>query len=331
MEPVDLKDLIMRSPQSVLGFLDNGAQKETTIKMLWNFASDKRESKIVRKSAKKALYIVRSKGIDTDRFKPDIEVIKSEEKTENTIHSALLSLPDSHGKNLLVISITNTKTLSLDIYQFIISSEYGMQDYKVMQMSKKSLERFMDQNRDFFPIPSKYALFRLNKAFKISDEKKVLKRKKVPDILYIGNDKEVTPPVLALISTSISHILTPNEEKQLFKMRELMRISLPKDKVEEYKKEIETAKKSRLILENKSPQERATGIIDRFCFTYFTKEKRDIYREILLDIALYYHYREHREYSRILIDYANRLIDMNIDIREHPLIQFLIYKEFLVE
>ncbi len=330
MKPVDLKELIMRSPQSVLGFLDDVAQKETTIRMLWNLASDKRESKIVRKSAKKALYIARSKGVDTDRFKPDIEVIE-EEKTENTIHSALLSLPDSHGKNLLLISIINTKTLSLGIYQFIISSEYGMQDYKVMQMSKKSLERFVDQNRDFFPVPSKYALFRLNKAFKISDEKKVLKRKKVPEILYIGNDNEITHPVLELISKNISHILTPTEEKELFKMRELMRISLPKDKVEEYKKEIESAKKSRLILGNRSPQERAMDIIDKFCFTYFTKEKRDIYREILLDIALYYYYRELQEYSRILIDYANRLIDMNIDIREHPLIQFLVYKEFLVE
>jgi hypothetical protein len=72
-------------------------------------------------------------------------------------------------------------------------------------------------------------------------------------------------------------------------------------------------------------------IIERIYTSYFTLEKKRIYRELLLDLALYYYEREMEVFTRILIDYADRLMNTQLNLREHPFFSFLVYKEFLLE
>jgi len=51
-------------------------------------------------------------------------------------------------------------------------------------------------------------------------------------------------------------------------------------------------------------------------------------RDALLDIALLLYTRDQKEFARILLDYANRLLDASLPAREHPFLNFLVYREF---
>jgi hypothetical protein len=53
-----------------------------------------------------------------------------------------------------------------------------------------------------------------------------------------------------------------------------------------------------------------------------------MYREYLFDIALYYYYNEKEHYVKILIEYGKQLMNMSAEIKAHPFVQFLIYKDF---
>lgn len=330
MEQQELKYLILVEPKKILRILDEKEIKHI-IQTLWAFALDKAESKPVRKAAKKALYIVKSKGIEVDSFKPEQKKEPEHEKVEKVIYDALLSIPDSTSSNLLLFILSNIQTSSLDFFEFLINQERGVKNYSSQQSSRKFLEGFKEQNPGFFPVPAEYALYKLDRALKKTDIKKISGLSALPDILLLKDEKGVQHPVLDLVPVRLSHIYNPDDEKNLFKMREVAGLSLPKGDMKEFKAEIEDAKKSKLILQGRSPEQRVMDIIDKVYISYFTPVKKAFYREILLDVALYFYYGKLEGYSRILIDYANRLLNVHLSAKEHPFLSFLVYKEFLIK
>lgn len=330
MELAEIGDLITRNPGKILNLLDK-KEEQHIIKALWNFAGDERESKSVRKAAKKTLYIIKSRGIDVDRYKPEQESVKRSGKPEKTIHSAMLSIPDSEGNNLLVFILVNTQTQGFDFLRFVINSDRGIQKYSSNHASKKVFETFKAQNPVFFPVAPEYGLMRLNRALKKTEIKKISGLSTLPDILVLKDERETRHPVLDLVPVKISRIITPEEEKDIFKMREVGGLSLFGREVEGFKREIETARNSKLILMGRTPEERVGDIISRIYYSYFIPARRAFYSEMLLDIALYFFHRKSADYSRILIDWSNRLKNVNQSAKEHPFLNYLVYKEFLYE
>lgn len=330
MELAEIGDLITRNPGKILNLLDK-KEEQHIIKALWNFAGDERESKSVRKAAKKTLYIIKSRGIDVDRYKPEQESVKRSGKPEKTIHSAMLSIPDSEGNNLLVFLLVNTQTQGFDFLRFVINSDRGIQKYSSNHASKKVFETFKAQNPVFFPVAPEYGLMRLNRALKKTEIKKISGLSTLPDILVLKDERETRHPVLDLVPVKISRIITPEEEKDIFKMREVGGLSLFGREVEGFKREIETARNSKLILMGRTPEERVGDIISRIYYSYFIPARRAFYSEMLLDIALYFFHRKSADYSRILIDWSNRLKNVNQSAKEHPFLNYLVYKEFLYE
>ncbi len=330
MELAEIGDLITRNPGEILNVLDK-KEEQHIIKALWNFAGDEGESKSVRKAAKKTLYIIKSRGIDVDRYKPEQESVKRSGKPEKTIHSAMLSIPDSEGNNLLVFILVNTQTQGFDFLRFVINSDRGIQKYSSNHASKKVFETFKAQNPVFFPVAPEYGLMRLNRALKKTEIKKISGLSTLPDILVLKDERETRHPVLDLVPVKISYIITPKEEKDIFKMREVGGLSLFGREVEGFKREIETARNSKLILMGRTPEERVGDIISRIYYSYFIPARRAFYSEMLLDIALYFFHRKSADYSRILIDWSNRLKNVNQSAKEHPFLNYLVYKEFLYE
>ena len=324
METEKLRNIILRYPAKLLRELKDGDATDKMARHLWELASSSKESKEIRKAAKKALYTLRSSGVDVDIQKPQKQIQKKVDVSEE-IEQALLSLPDSKDNSLLIVSTPNMKTMALDIHQILLHSRKGVLDYRVEGMSRRSYEKIRTGSEDFFPIPIPYALSRLHRALKLSSEH-ILKR--IPQNLK-EKKQEAPHPVLGLTGTQISRMQSLSDEKRVFAARELGRITLSDDVVKIFRDQIEEAKASRLIIGNMSPEQRVEGIIDRFCQTYFTEERRNMYSEFLFDIALYYHYNDKEHYVRTLVEYGKQLINSSTDIKAHPFVQFLIYKDIL--
>jgi hypothetical protein len=324
MEKEELKSIILDAPGKLLHNLKDRAQANRIIRQLWEIAASKEESKEIKKAVKKALYALRSSGVNVDIQKPQKEIQKKRDYPDE-IDQAMLSLPDSKDKFMLIISTPNRKTLSLDIHQILLDSRDGILDYRVEGMSRRSFEKLKTESEDFVPVPTPYALGRLHRVMKRSPENKL---KRIPEILK-EKKQEVEHPILGLLGTTVSRILTPSEEMKIFSERALQRITLSASEVEPFMEQIEEAKASRLIIDNMSPEQRVEDIIERFCRVYFTEERRDMYREYLFDIALYYYYNEKEHYAKILVEYGKKLMTMRDDIMAHPFVQFLIYKDII--
>jgi len=331
MELNEIKELIAKNPKEILKISDLVKNKERLIKSLWDISCNNNEPKALIKAAKKALYLIKSKKIDVDLYKPRTKAPLKKEESKNNIENTILSLPDSSGSNLLVITIPNSKNMANDFYQFLINSIKGVERYLVEKVSGRYIKKFKEKNPDFFHIPKDYALYRLNKALKKTDKKEISGIGKVPDILLSKNEKDIEHPVIRIISSNISRIFAQEDEKNLFKTEVIKRIMIPDEDLLNYKKEIEKAKKSKLIIQNKSPEERIRDIIKRFYREYFTEERLSFYSELLFDIAYYFYQKKIIEFTRILEDYGKRLMYQNANLLEHPFISYLVDKGLFMQ
>ncbi|MFW6138438.1 MAG: hypothetical protein ACOC7U_04615 [Spirochaetota bacterium] len=327
MERTELKQAITRDPSSVLERLKSSGEKEKTIQELWTLSLSSKEDRRVKKSARKALYILRSGGFDVDGLKPQPEQKHAAAKTEPTLHSALISVPDSRGDYMLMVALENPATLALDLFRFLVDRHRGIKRFDREQVSHRIMER-MGRNPDVIEVPPHYGLFRLNRALEKTDRERVSGLDRLSGVLAAEAAQEAEHPVLESMGGSVSQLLRPGDENKLFKIQEVTRLTLPDEEVQEYKKKIEEARKSRLIVENKTPQEREKDIIEKFYKFYFTMEKRRDYREILLDTALYYLKNGEQDPARILVEYANRLLSPALSPSDHPLISYLVNRTF---
>jgi hypothetical protein len=332
MDKAELKDALLGDARRLFT-----GESEEEIGLLWSLSSDTGEPKEVRKKAKKMLYMLRSKGIDVDSMKPETTVAETQKQEGGAVELAMLSLPDTAGRNLLFVSIADPKTLSLDIHQFLISRSLGIQDHRVRSGSRRSLEREVEQKGDFFPVPAAYAIYRLRMALENTpdnEKSKMAARVRRLNIREIETDEGVegmNHPVLGLVSQALSQIQVPSEEKRLFSEKEIGRIALPEEDVHQYREKIGEAKSSRLIIDNKSPQQRVEETIDRFCAVYFTQKRREALCERLFDTALYFHHKGEKEYTQILVRYGESLLNRTLEIKKHPVVQFLTYRAFLMK
>ncbi|MBN2324181.1 MAG: hypothetical protein JXQ30_10635 [Spirochaetes bacterium] len=310
---------------------------EETILLLWALAEDMGEQKAIRKKAKRALYLLRSKGIDVDGVKPERLRKPSLTDTKKRVETAALSLPDSGLQSVISIAASDTKTLGFDAHDFLISVSFGITGHRVRHAAKRSLARALingqEGKTEFFEVPGEYALYRLRRAVSLSpeEEREALAARIDGFTASDTGTTEPEHPLSSLLSPRVSHIAAPDEEKTLFSEREIARIMLPDESTREFRSLIEEAKNSRLILENRTPKQRVSEAVSRFCAFYFSPPRRFAFRDILLDVALHYFRHEREGYARILQSYAEGFLNPALDIRQHPFVQYLTYKAFLMK
>jgi len=322
---------VSSNPGKIFVLLDDESEAKIIVRQIWRLSQDSRESKSIKKSAKRALYVLKSGGINIDRYKPVLKKKKVVPAEDQLIVSTLLSIPDSEGNSQLVIPVSDAQGLSLKIYWFLINMEKGILQFSSIGGSKKLIERLKNDNQDFFPVSPEYAVFRLNSVLRKTDAGKVSGLNALPAVLLDKEEKEVEHPVISLVPVSISRILSPDEEKKIFTMREVGALMLPEEDERELKAKIEEAGRSKLIIGNKTPEERTEETLDHFYSTYFTPQKLAFYRGLLLDVALSCYYRKLTRYARILVEYANRLVSPRLVPRDHPFLNFLVYRAIMPE
>ncbi len=318
----ELKEMLLEDPGGVLQFEDGAAEE------LWQLSSDAAEAKSVRKAAKKALYILRSRGIDIAQKKP-VEK-RSVLRTEMRIaDDPLLAVPDSIGSSRLFIPLEDDRGLSLTLYRFIVNMQRGVLRFSSGPGSKNYLLKLREKEKEaYFPVTPEYALFRLDQALQKTEAGRVSGLESLPDVLKTDGSKIVDHPALSIVQTGLARIYSPDEEKRIFNLEEIVRLVLSREDTEDVRSRIDEAKKSRIILENRSPEERIDLIIDDFYKTYFTEQRCFFYKTVLFDIALSCHYRGLGGHARVLVNMAKDLDLPAVKQKKHPVLNYLMYRAF---
>jgi hypothetical protein len=323
-------DMLKRDPA---GLLDIAGEEERarSIELLWALALDDREPKQVRKTAKKALYMLKSRGADVERLRPAEAAPKPVNEGNETVSASWLSLPDSSMNTLLLLLLSGEGAVSSSLYQAVVHPERGITRLSSQKTSGKQLAKYLEQNPEVFQVPPEYALFRFRGALEKSDRRNVSGLDSLPGPMRGEGAGEVPHPVLALLGSRVSRILHPDEERKLFGMSEVARLALVGEEVPRYRERVLEARKSRLIVGNRSPEERTADVIDGFVSVHFTPSRREIYCALLFDLALFYARAGMQEEARVLVDYGRGLRTAGPSLKDHPVVRFLVYKEFTLE
>jgi hypothetical protein len=326
MDRANIRSLLDQNPRSLLKHMGGAAERREIVQKLWDISLDEKLTRSVQKRAKKALYIFRSAGIDVDKFRPVAKEQKGNGEEEHAIDSCVLSISDGLGSSELIVSLMNPRFSSLVLYRFIINNLRGVLGFSQNPGSRKSLQKLMQQNDNFFSIPATYAVFRLHRALQRTDHGRVSGLGSLPQGLHMTGEERVEHPVRKLVPAQISRILTPDEERNLFRLGELSTMRLPEEDIRDFRSRINEAKSSKLVLQNRTPTQRVQEIVKGFYTTYFTSERLDDLSTRLLDLALVNCYREGSTQARLLIEYADRLRSPKLVAEEHPLLKYLVYK-----
>jgi hypothetical protein len=333
MNRQELVDILGKGPALLLDLPDEG-ERARSIELLWGLALDEREAKPLRKTAKKALYMLKSRGADVERHRPAAPAARGGAETDDAareVTGAYLSLPDSSMSSLVLILLSGGSGASSTLCQAVTHPERGIEKLSFRKSSGKQLEKYLELNPEVFGVPFDYAVFRFGEALRRTDRKSVSGLESLPAPLRGENDAEVVHPALALAGAQMSRILHPEEERKLFGLHEVARLSLVGGEVQACRERVREARQSRLIVGNRSPEERVSAVIDHFVTSHFTPERRRVYAALLFDIALYFAGAGMRDEARALVGYGRDLHSAGPSLGEHPIVRFLVYKEFLRE
>lgn len=333
MDRAELKEMICREPgelfEKIRTLGEDEGEKRRLIQEIWEL-SEVNEPKAIRKSARKALYILRSKGIDVEDYRPKREPEPQEVRDELRFLEAMLSVPDSFGTSRLIIPLMRAGDERIEAFQFAINRLKGVLHFVRNPASKNFLKRLKASDPGIFPVPVDYALFRLRYALKKTDRGKISGLDELPEVLAGGpgadvSQKEVSHPVLSLVRSRVSRIHSPDEEMRFLNTPEVGIMMLPDEDVRDYRESIEEARKSRLVIGNMSPEERVRDVVERFYVSYFTPERLFFFRERLFDIALAYYQRDLEDQAHLIVSFSLRLTEPGESLKAHPLIQYLVY------
>jgi hypothetical protein len=321
-----LEELLKGDGRKLLEVVKHVEDQAEIISNIWRAAQQKGGLKSLQKSAKKALYVLRSGGIDVDRYKPVRESGK-QEKEQDRVDTTLLSVPDGLGHSQLVIALLNKSSAALTLYRFVMHSLSGVVQFSAKGGSRKLLQKLRD-DRYYLTVPPTYALYRLSLALDRTDRAKISGLSALPPALQ-AKQPRVEHPVHALAGTRLTRIVKPAEDRELFSQVEVGDMTLPKEDIGRFREEMERARESRLVIQGMTPEERVRKVMQRFFHNYFTPERLADLSLRLLDTALAFHYRGMQEYTKLLIDYAENLLSPNLVPDQHPLLGYLIYKTFM--
>jgi hypothetical protein len=322
-----LEELLQSGTRGLLQLLRDEQERASIVVQLWEASQTRAAGKALQKAAKKALYMLRSNGVEVDRYRPERARDGEGNGERLQVEEALLSVPDGHGSSQLVIALSDKAGSSLTLYRFVINALRGVLQFSHTGGSRKALHRAQEDGV-FFPVSAEYARFRLGQALGKTDRQRISGLTTLPPVLE-GAGEPVVHPVREIPEARLSRIITPEEEKRIFSVPEVGGMMLPEEDVAETRQQLAEAQASRLVLANKTPEERMQEILLRFYRTYFTRERLDDLSTRLLDVAAALHHRGMHDLTRLLVHYADSLRSPALAPEKHPLLNFLAYRAFM--
>ncbi|RKX99928.1 MAG: hypothetical protein DRP54_06360 [Spirochaetes bacterium] len=339
MKREDLLKSLENNVSEVIDSVEKGMEKnyaESLIKELWVISEDGGIPKKVRKNAKKALYILKSRGCRIERPERKVSlsmVLDSEPRSSSStkegfkIQDSYLTIPDWNSDYGIAFIVSDDSETTYKFHFFLCNHWKGiLNDHVENRISKRRAFQIVESKKGFFSPGKEYCTFRLKGELEKNKDIKDNIDKLPKYLLYSGTGKAVHP-VLSLGGGFISKIYSEEMAKKVFMKEAASNISLPHDDIKEVVDEIKQVRASRLIVANMSPEQRLEMIVDRFLRTFFTRERLKILQDMVFDVA-YYLYNESSEVSKLLVSWGIELLKPDLMLHENPIIGFLVYKHF---
>jgi len=334
-----IEEEILKNPAATARLILNSDDRDRLIGNLLKIV-DTADDKHLKKAAKKVLYILKSRGINVDDLIPSIgksSETKFDDKTKEAElknvsnvepFRAFLYIPDSLGNSRMIVSFYNNDQAGYELFDIIYSLDEGIKQFGEQKVSKSMIKKIAENGHELVEVPVSFALTRLNDLLKNPES-----QDKFPARIryYIRDVKLEIHPILKVYPAQISGIISTEEEMELFSRPEIVRLMIPDKYTNRYREEIVQAKNSILIINNMTPEERINQTVERFIQYYFTHERLSMYRNLLLDIALFLHSQGESLLAKRLVSYAEELIKPIGDVSKHPLVQLFIYKSFFID
>jgi len=249
--------------------------------------------KRVRKTIKRSLYRLKSKGVAVEEISPD--------KARSILHplqegskEGFASGIDFLGYRLLWLVIPRPGR-GLAVMRGIVSDQEGIVDFALEEMTRKGFRNFFAEVQEKNPFPmveieASYVAFLLGQAYALSLEKK---RNPPQDFLRakreIENIKKDYPK--PLIYSYLQADDMAGDDRMVRKGGELLKADLfsswriEEERIQPYADEVWEAEESKIVLNPAQKEVRFQGIYQKALTDLFSGEKRFLYQRRLEEMA----------------------------------------------
>jgi hypothetical protein len=292
----------------------------------------KTDAKKLQKAARRALYRLKTMGVDTESL-PSQEPRKSVlEVPKLPVVVALASQIDFDGNRALYLARRRPFS-GLVFVSLVINDQRGVVDCHAFPVTKKDLTRLVadiraDDRLTHVELPPTYAQQLVEESY----QRNLSTGTPVPRD-FQGLRDLIGMPDLSWERRPIYHLVSPEEIRaqpawlaqapQLFEVKEFQGWHLPPDTVQKYREEIKRAADSPIIVSQALQQERAEAVQKRTLREIFDAEKRALYRARLEEMAYLLWQTTRPDEAKRALASALALQEEGIDPAEHPFLREL--------
>jgi hypothetical protein len=285
------------------------------------------EAKEVQKAARRALYRLKTMGVDTESL-PSQELRKSVlEVPKLPVVAALTSQIDFDGNRALYLARRRPFS-GLVFVSLIINDQRGVVDCNAFPVAKKELTRLVadiqaDERLTHVELPPTYAQQLVEESY----QRNLSTGTPVPRD-FQGLRDLIGMPESSWERRPIYHLVSPEEIRaqpawlaqapELFEAKEFQGWHLPPDTVQKYREEIKRAADSPIIVSPALQQERAEALQKRTLREIFDAEKRALYRARLEEMAYLLWQTKRPDEAKRALASALALQEEGMDPAEHP-------------
>ena len=249
--------------------------------------------KRVRKTIKRSLYRLKSKGvvveeISSDKAKPILRPLQEGPK------EGFASGIDFLGYRLLWLIIPRPGR-GLTVMRGIVSDREGIVDFALEEMTRKGFRNFFEEVQEKNPFPmvemeASYVAFLFSQAYPLDAEKKgnspqdYLRAKREIENIKIDYPKP-------LIYSYLQADEMAGDDRMLRKGGDLLKADLfsswriEEERIQPYADEVWEAEESKIVLNPAQKEVRLQGIYQKALTDLFSGEKRFLYRRRLEEMA----------------------------------------------
>jgi len=280
------------------------------------------ERKELQKAAKKAVYRLRSSGVDV-KITPDQKSILR--PPEYKFYGATATAIDGEGKRMLWLA--RTKALGgLHLINCLLSDIKGILDCSVYDTNKKSykeINSLIFTQYSAAAIEPEYCSYLIEKAAKLNAESDTALPEEYLQARHIIGDAGKTytrPPIYEHFDQNdiYPNQMLLNSCARLLELEEFKGWFISREKMEPYNFKLQEAQESRIVLSEVSQKERIDNIINDAVDELLQGELKTTYRRRLEENAYILFRKNRQDDAKLALIAAIALDDENLPPHRHP-------------
>jgi len=290
------------------------------------------DAKEVQKAARRALYRLKTMGVETNRVLPESPRKSVLEVPKLPVVVALASQIDFDGNRALYLARRRPFS-GLVLVSLIINDQRGILDCNAFPVTKKDLTRIVteiqaDDRLTHVELPATYVQQLVDEAY----QRNLSTGTPVPQDYQALRDL-IGMPEAPWERGPIYHLINPEEVRdqpawlalsgQLLEVKEFQAWHLPPEALQKYREEVKQTAESPIIVSQATQQERIEAVQKRTLRDLFPPDACEQYRSRLEEMAYMLWQTKRMDEAKRALAGALALHGEEIDAAEHPFLRAL--------